>query len=445
MQSSSSYQLSTPSECLCRTLTQKRTGQDRLATMDTLDVLFTVDKGDTCRIGLPPKDATDDFHTRAIQFGTFENASQIFFGPDDKIYAVRGAELYQGSLPRSKGADWFSEAKLIGESGWDQFKFVLFHPKGRIYAVTHEGHLFKGVPPTPDDQSWIDRKAKRLDGERWNEFSALCYDPVGMLYGVASGKLVRGLYPSSTTRSWLDNAEEIGNSTSWEVLSHFMAFTQDGNLWCVNKSTGEMLTGPPPTNSTENWADSAQKLGSGFHVYKHLSLMRDTTLNTIKNLNFLVSIGETSDQQVVEVKEQQYDNKGGSAGLSCTLDLDTSYTEHYSFSKEHGFEAGEGADPTFTTGMPTIAEDGCSIFIKKNIRHKWNITEINEIQKPFRLSMPFEVPPGKAVTLKATLQKATIEVPYMAKVCTMIGNNSTISGTLTGVCYYNLQLEQAEE
>lgn len=412
--------------------------------MDTLDVLFTVDKGDSCRIGLPPKDATDDFHTRAIQFGTFANASKIAFGPDNKIYAVRGAELYQGSLPRSAGADWFSEAKLVGKSGWDQFKFIILHPKGSIYAVTQEGHLFKGAPPTADDESWIDTKAKRLDGERWNEFSALCYDPIGMMYGVASGKLVRGIYPNSTTRSWLDNAEEIGNSTSWELLSHFMAFTPDGNLWCVNKSTGEILTGPPPSDSTENWEDNAQTLGSGFHVYKHLSLMRDTTLNTIKNLNFLVGIGKTSDQQVVEVKEQTYDNTGGNAALSCTFELDTSYTGHYTFSNEHGFEARPGADPTFTTGMPTIAEDGCGIFIKKSVRHKWNITEINEIQTPFILSIPFEVPPGKALTLKATLQKATMKVPYMAKVRTAFGNNSSISGTFTGVGPYNLQIEQAE-
>ncbi|KAJ1211535.1 hypothetical protein NDU88_006893 [Pleurodeles waltl] len=413
--------------------------------MANLDiVLFTVDEKNICRVGLPPKDAEDDFHARAVNIGKFENASKIAYSPDGKIYAVRGEQLYEGLLPSSVGVDWFSEAQLVGNSGWDQFKLIFFHPSDRLYAVTHDGHLYKGIPPTIEDESWINSQAKRLNGERWNEFTTLFYDPMGMLYGATPEKLVKGIYPNSTTTNWVENAEEVGNGPCWGLLSHFMAFTPDDHMWCVNKSTGEMLTGPPPTNSAENWEDNAQKLGSGFQVYKHLLLMKDKTINTIQNLTFLPGIAKTSEEQVVKVKEQNYNNKEGSASLSCTFEFETSFTENYTFSKEHGLQAGAGADPTFTIGMPTIAEDGLMVFLNKKSQQKWNIMQNNTIQFPFSLSTNFDLPAGTAVTLKATLQKATMKVPYRAAITTMFGNKVAISGMLTGVGYYNLQIQQDE-
>ncbi|XP_069064751.1 uncharacterized protein [Pleurodeles waltl] len=412
--------------------------------MSTSDILlFMVDGENTCRIGHPPQKSTDNYHTSAKKIGKIENACKITHSPDGKLYVVHGSHLYEGPFPNCEGMNWFKGARRIGKEEWDNFKLITFDLDGKLYAVTHEGDLFKGHPPSNENESWID-KAKKIGGGKWNALTALFFDPKGMFYALTSDKFVKGPCPTEADKNWLDHAEVIGGST-WATLSHLIAFSPDGDLWCVNRSNGEIFAGPPPTNKTENWQDKAQKLGTGYQVYKYLSFLQDKTIMKILCLRFLIENGNILNQKAEVVEEKVFDNKGGNQPLNLKFEIDKTFMEKSVFSEEHGFKVGVDGKTTFKTGIPKLEKDGSTIGINIVSPHKWDLTKPNETEKQFILSVDLTIDPGKTERKKATVHRATLNIPYSATVLNLYGCKTMISGTWTGDCYYNLQVEQSQQ
>ncbi|XP_069478113.1 tachylectin-2-like isoform X2 [Ambystoma mexicanum] len=407
-------------------------------------VLFTVDKGNQCKAGLPPADFKDSYNSRAQKVGILANVSKIAFGLDDKLYAVRGSELFQGTMPSSEGMDWFQGATRVGKTDWDRFRFILFHPKGTLYVVTREGELYKGPTPTNENVPWLYSQAKKIGNSGWEVFHALFFDHEGMLHGVTSDTFVKDFPPTGVDKYWLRDATRIGNGPSWEKLSHFMAFTPDGNLWAVDKKNGDIYTGPPPTHKYEKWQDRAKKLGYNYNMYKVLAFTRDKTIMKILNLDFLTDIGTIFNEGIEVVAEQDYDNKDSSTPLNSTFKFDKTYTQESTFSHDHGFAIAVGAETSFKTGIPFIAEGQLKISLSASTTHNWNFGEKNTTTTNFSLSSNFVVQPGKAVHQKAVVKKAKIDVPYCATILTIFGYKTTISGIWKGVCYFNLRVKQTD-
>ncbi|XP_069460524.1 uncharacterized protein [Ambystoma mexicanum] len=407
-------------------------------------ILFTVDQEDTCRASWPPLSSTDDFHTRAKVIGTLENVSKIAFSPDHQLYAVRGSELYRGAMPSCEGKNWFQAAMRVAKSGWDEFRFILFHPNGTLYAATHDGDFFSGPPPTNENETWMFGLGEKIGNGAWDMFQALFFDPEGVLYGATDYTFVKDLPPGHIGHNWIGHANEIGYGGRWSELSHFMGFTPDGNLWVVDKADGDVFTAPPPTYGEDRWTDRSKKLELKFNRYKLLSFAQDTTIDMILSLEFLVNLGKIHDERAEVVSERVYDNKKKSTPLNGMFVLHKAYTQESAFSQEHGYAFAAGAAASIKGGVPSIAEGERRITLSTSTFHEWNIGGSNRMEINFSRASHFVVEPGRAVQQKAMLQKVTLAVPYRADILTVFGRKASISGTWKGVCYHDLQLQQED-
>nr|XP_015192351.1 PREDICTED: tachylectin-2-like [Lepisosteus oculatus] len=241
-------------------------------------LLFGVESSGFAQMGRPPVDYNDNFYARAKRVGNLKGFSHILFSPTGIMFAVRNADIYAGSPPVNPDEDWLTTtAKCVGKGEWDQFHSLFFHPEGSLYAVTKSGEFYKGPPPENEYVSWRYRVATKIGTGGWL-FPSLFFDPEGILYAVTSqGKLVKGRPPSHMNQDWISNAELVGTG-GWAELTHFMAFSPDGNLWCVSKDEGKIYSAPPPEFATDNWIGRAQKLGFNYNCYQILAFVQDICL-----------------------------------------------------------------------------------------------------------------------------------------------------------------------
>ncbi|XP_063315862.1 tachylectin-2-like [Pelobates fuscus] len=155
----------------------------------------------------------------------------------------------------------------VGKTDWDGFKLMFFDPNGLLYAATKKGEFYKGPAPSNENVSWLYGQATKIGTNSWNEFDALFFDPKGILYAVTSDdKLVMRSPPTKPDDNWLDSSKTIGKG-GWRILTHFMAFTLESDLWCVDSKNGNIYKGPTPTIADTNYIEKAQKLGWGYNVY----------------------------------------------------------------------------------------------------------------------------------------------------------------------------------
>uniref|UniRef100_A0A8C5WDL0 Tachylectin 2 domain-containing protein n=1 Tax=Leptobrachium leishanense TaxID=445787 RepID=A0A8C5WDL0_9ANUR len=275
-----------------------------MASSDAL--LFTV-KDHIARAGLPPRNIEDSFDATATIIGTLHNVSKIAFSPDGELFSVRGEELYRGPMPSEANQDWFSTAKRVGKSGWEKLKFLLFDPKGLLYVVTMEGKLYKGPAPCNENVPWLKWQATLVGTTGWNVFDSLFFDLKGTLYAVIDDKLVMRSPPTQPLNNWLSTNTTIGNG-GWRILTHFMAVSPDGDLWCVNSSNGNLYKGPIPTNDDINYLEQAEILGIGYNMYPLMSFTVDKTMENIVSCEFLLDSSKILSKSTAVVQTQTYKN-----------------------------------------------------------------------------------------------------------------------------------------
>uniref|UniRef100_A0A8C5QTE6 Tachylectin 2 domain-containing protein n=1 Tax=Leptobrachium leishanense TaxID=445787 RepID=A0A8C5QTE6_9ANUR len=248
--------------------------------MDTPDAILFVVKVYIAKAGLPPKNMQDNFDVRSTVLGKMNAVTKIVFNPAGDLYAVRGIELYRGSMPSSSNQDWFSTAKRVGKTDWDKYKCLFFDPQGVLFAATKNGELYKGPAPSNENVSW--------------------------LYGVTDNdKLVMRSPPTKPDDDWLSSSTTIGNS-GWRVLSHFIAVSHDNDLWCVDSRNGSIYKGPIPTKDDPNYQKKAVQLGWGYNAYPFMSFTLDKIMEGIVSFEFLPDVGKILSQNVEVVQSQIY-------------------------------------------------------------------------------------------------------------------------------------------
>ncbi|XP_069039870.1 tachylectin-2-like [Lepisosteus oculatus] len=391
-------------------------------------LLFGVESSGSAQMGLPPVDYNESYHDHAKHVGNLKGFSHILFSPTGIMFAVRNADIYTGSPPVNPDEDWLTtKAKCVGKGEWDQFHSLFFHPDGSLYAVTKSGDFYKGPPPEHEYVSWRYRAATKIGTGGWL-FPSLFFDPEGILYAVTSeGKLVKGKPPSDPDYKWYDNSETVGTE-GWAELTHFMAFSPDGNLWCVSKDEGKIYSAPPPEFATDNWIGRAQNLGFGYNLYQILAFTQDKTIKKILSLDFEVNIAQIVSNVPLTVEQHDCDNTAGTVPYTATFQFSETFTLESSFSHEHGFTVAVGASTTFKAGIPVIAENETTVTVDVSTSHTWSFTETERKQVVESSTLTATVPPGKAVRFKAVVQKRTLDVPYTAKVITVFGYETTITG-----------------
>lgn len=242
-------------------------------------ILFTVDNQGVIRAGRPPAAYDDDFTSRARVLGKLSDVSHVLFSPEGLLYVVKGSEIYRGPMPSDPSKNWLQDtAKRVGKTDWGRFERLFFHPKGALYATTHEGELYTGPPPANEDQSWLYTKATKVGNNGWDWFHALFFDPQGVLHAVTEDTFFKRSPPMSAEDNWIGGSQAISRGSVWSGRSHFMSFTPDGNLWYVSKSDGKIYTASPPTRVDDNWLGRAQNLGHSY-FFKFMAFTREVENN----------------------------------------------------------------------------------------------------------------------------------------------------------------------
>uniref|UniRef100_A0A8C5Q1B5 Tachylectin 2 domain-containing protein n=1 Tax=Leptobrachium leishanense TaxID=445787 RepID=A0A8C5Q1B5_9ANUR len=343
-------------------------------------------------------------------------------------------------MPSEANQDWFSTAKRVGKSGWEKLKFLLFDPKGLLYVVTMEGKLYKGPAPCNENVPWLKWQATLVGTTGWNVFDSLFFDLKGTLYAVIDDKLVMRSPPTQPLNNWLSTNTTIGNG-GWRILTHFMAVSPDGDLWCVNSSNGNLYKGPIPTNDDINYLEQAEILGIGYNMYPLMSFTVDKTMENIVSCEFLLDSSKILSKSTAVVQTQTYKNNSSNL-LRHNFSFVKTLTQTSTFSLERGFTVAFGADMSFAEGIPFVDETKDKISIDLSTIHNWNFIQENEIPTSFSFSTDVEVPFGHAVCMIASVTKGEIAVPYRMVIRTLFGYQTTIYGTWRGITYYNLLVTQ---
>ncbi|XP_063315827.1 uncharacterized protein LOC134615269 [Pelobates fuscus] len=411
---------------------------------DTPDtILFAVDKHFVAKAGLLPRNSLDKFETRSSTVGKLKDVSKIVFSPEGELFAVRGGDMYRGSMPSNGKLDWFSKARRVGRREWDQFKFLLFDPNGILYAATKDGKLYKGPKPDNENVSWINDQATKIGIRMWDYFDALFFDPEGTLYAVThSGSLEMRSPPSDIEDNWIGSSTNLAHE-GWSDLSHFIAFSTEGDLWCVDSSNGNIYKGQAPTNGLTSFVRAAKKFSWNYDMYPFLSLTIDKTIQSIVSFEFLPNSGKILSRDTEVLQSLIYNNKS-SVPAKFTFSFTKSISETSTLTHQHGYSGATGQEITFKAGTPLIDEEGVKISGSGSSAHTWNFTGNNETQTTFSSSADIEVPGGKTIRMVASVTKGGMEVPYRAIICTMFGKQTTIQGMWKGFNHYNLMITQED-
>ncbi|CAJ0919951.1 unnamed protein product [Ranitomeya imitator] len=120
----------------------------------------------------------------------------------------------------------------------------------QLLVVTKDFNLKIGPVP----KAYLDdlMQERRIGCGNWNQYEALFFHPNGTLYAVCKDdSFVKG-NPPTAPGNWLASTTKVGTG-GWLRLTHFMAFSPDGNLWSVDKNDGKIYKKSPPVHENDNY------------------------------------------------------------------------------------------------------------------------------------------------------------------------------------------------
>ncbi|CAH2299203.1 Hypothetical predicted protein [Pelobates cultripes] len=328
--------------------------------------------------------------------------------PEGELFAVRRGDVYRGNIPSQQGLDWFNVAKKVGKVYWSNFRFILFDPNGVLYAVTGKGDIYKGPAPTNANMPWLYRQATKIGSDSKDDWFATCI-PVG--------------------------------NENWFQLTHFMAFSPDGSFWCVNDSTGYMYKWSSQAVHSNFPQKDAQSMGWGYSAGLFFAFTCDKIISSIESLEFLPDDGKIVSQGDSVLEKQIYRNSSDTP-LKHLFTVSKTVKSSSTFSEEHGFTVQAGVELTFKAGVPYVAQTGGKISVNTTTSHTWNFTKTNEIETLFSGTTEVTLEPHTSVRVTASITKGEMDVPYRARVKTMLGNETTIEGIWKGSSCFDLMVSQ---
>ncbi|CAH2299199.1 tachylectin-2 isoform X3 [Pelobates cultripes] len=393
------------------------------------------------RVGIPPANQTDSYIQRAAPVGKLLFTSRIFFHPGGDLFAIRGNDLYRGPMPSEQGQEWFDVAKKVGTDDWGSFKFTLFDPNGDMYAVTDNGDLYRGPAPTDENSSWLIREAIKLGSGEWNTVKSLYFDAQGTLFAVIpNGQLVKRNPPTNLQDDYFATAIPVGNE-NWLQYTPFIAFSPDGSLWSITEPLGNLYKWSPEAKDSNFPHKDAEYMGSGYNLGLFYAFTVDKSVSSIESLAFLPADGKIVSKDPMMLKSQTYTNSGETP-LKHRFRVSETVKATSTFSQKGGYTYKVGAKVTVEAGMPFIDEQYGEISIKPVTSLIWNLAETNEIQIPFSSTTDVTVPPHTTICVVASVTKVVMEVPFSAKVTTILGYQTTVNGMWKGEGHYGMSVSQ---
>ncbi|XP_031756195.1 uncharacterized protein LOC100498645 isoform X1 [Xenopus tropicalis] len=403
-------------------------------------MLLVMDEDYTVRVAPPPRDPTDNFHTRAITLGRLEGLDNIALSPTGKLFAIREGNLYTGPVLSCVNQILFSLDRRIGCGAWDVFKLFSVDPRGLLCAVGDSGSLYWGPRPEDESQNWVGDLGEYVGNYNCSDTDSIVFDPQGALYAITSdGRIQMWVRPAETDSDWLDLGTALSQRDGRDS-PHVISFCPEGNLWWVSKADGKLYKGPQPTQGNPGYWEKATFLGPDYHRYRLFGFIGATFIQKIQDFEFLPELGEIVTERNMILMEETYDNGDGGGTLNETFSFRKSIKEVSRFIHDHNIVFVGEAETTFTGGIPVIGMERASrISLDNNVTHRWDFTNTNEREVTLSLQEPVVVGSGKTVRMGASVQKARISVAYRVRLLTAQGRTVTIGGSWEGTTFYNLR------
>ena len=160
----------------------------------------------------------------------------------------------------------------------------------------------------------------------------------------------------------------------------------------------------------------------------------------ICGLDFDINRGNILAQTPQFLKTETYDNRASSVPLHSNFHVSKEFTETNSFTHSHSFTI--GTEVSISMKLPFFG--GGAITRSTSFTSGVSLTRQNTKTISYSTDSPVEVPAGQGIVKEAIVQKATLDVPWTARIVNALGVASTIGGQWRGVSTYNFRVTQRD-
>jgi hypothetical protein len=208
------------------------------------------------------QNGTGDVNTpKVIGQGGWEQFKFLFSADNKVIYAVnqQGQLLRYVDASQTGGGD-VSSPKIVGQGGWLQFKFLFSGGGNIIYAVNQQGQLLRYVDASQTGGG--DVSSPQVVGQGgWQQFKFLFGGGNNVIYAVnQQGQLLRYVDASQTGGGDVSSPQIVGRG-GW--LPFLFLFTGWNNIIYAVDQQGELLFYRDASQTGGGDVSSPGKIGTG--------------------------------------------------------------------------------------------------------------------------------------------------------------------------------------
>ncbi|MEO6803014.1 MAG: tachylectin-related carbohydrate-binding protein [Granulicella sp.] len=208
------------------------------------------------------QNGTGDVNTpKVIGQGGWQQFKFLFSAGNNVIYAVnqQGQLLRYTDASQSGGGD-VSSPKVVGQGGWQQFKFLFSGGGNILYAVNQQGQLLRYVDASQTGGG--DVSSPQIVGRGgWLAFKFLFGGGSNVIYAVnQQGQLLRYVDASQTGGGDVSSPQIVGRG-GW--LPFLFLFTGWNNIIYAVDQQGELLFYRDASQSGGGDVSSPGKIGTG--------------------------------------------------------------------------------------------------------------------------------------------------------------------------------------
>ena len=211
--------------------------------------------------------------------------------------------------------------------------------------------------------------------------------------------------------------------------------------WCVSLGYSGGITQEVNTNEMTVACYKAEFSGVIFTSRISDYYLADRRVAQICSFNFDIDHGTLVSQTSQILKREAYDNRASSVPLHGSFQISKQIIEESSFIHNHTFTIGN--DILISVRFPFFDESN-SMVLSGSATSGVSLTRDMRKTSSYSFELPVEVPAGEGIIRKATLQRATLFVPWNATVINGVGVATTIGGQWRGVNAFNLQVMQED-
>ena len=163
-------------------------------------------------------------------------------------------------------------------------------------------------------------------------------------------------------------------------------------------------------------------------------------VSLICGIDFDIDQGSVTSEAAQLLKAEIYDNRASSVPLQSDFSVSKEFAETNLFNRGDSLTIGSGK--LVSVKLPFF--DGSNIALATSSTSGVSLTEQNAIPRSYSDDVPLEVPAGQGIVMEATIQKASLDVPWTASIVNGLGAASTISGQWKGASTYDFQVIQSD-